>query len=246
MNYKESSYELKREGFSFNASYSLSEYFQQSVGYNLEERDVSPGSGASASIVAEKGKTVMSQISTSLTYNTLDNNLNPTEGVRISGGSYLAGLGGDKKLLKLNNSANLYKSYSDNLLILDFGYTAGIITGLGEDVLISDRFFLGGNNFRGFKQSGLGPRDKNSGDSLGGNIYYTGSIKASFGIGLPPELGLKGNLFTTVGSLTGIDSSSVSYIDDRSIRLYLYYSCTLIIQLFYIFTTTCSLAHSYE
>ncbi len=219
MNYKESSYELKREGFSFNASYSLSEYFQQSVGYNLEERDVNPGSGASASIVAEEGKTVISQISTSLTYNTLDNNQNPTEGMRIAGGSSLAGLGGDKKLLKFYNSGNLYKSYNDKLLILDFGYTAGVVTGLDEDVLISDRYFLGGNNFRGFKQSGLGPRDKNSGDSLGGNIYYTGSVKASFGIGLPPELGLKGNLFTTIGTLTGIDKSNVSYHDDSSIRM---------------------------
>ena len=36
---------------------------------------------------------------------------------------------------------------------------------------------------------------------------------------MPPELGLKGNLFTTVGSLTGVDSSSVSYHDDSSIRL---------------------------
>ena len=219
MNYKESSYELKREGFSFNSSYSLSEYFQQSVGYNLEERDVNPGSGASASIVAEEGTTVISQISTSLTYNTLDNNQNPTEGMRIAGGSSLAGLGGDKKLLKFYNSGNLYKSYNDKLLILDFGYNAGVITGLGEDVLISDRYFLGGNNFRGFKQSGLGPRDKNSGDSLGGNIYYTGSVKAIFGIGLPPELGLKGNLFTTIGTLTGLDKSSVSYHDDSSIRM---------------------------
>lgn len=219
MDYKESSYELRREGFSFDASFSLSEYFRQNVGYNLEEREVTPRQGASSSIVAEKGTTSISQLSTSLTYDTLDNNRNPSEGLRFSGGGSLAGIGGDKKLLKLFNSGNIYQSYYDKLLILDYGYTLGLVTGLGEDILISDRFFLGGNNFRGFKQSGLGPRDKNSGDSLGGNLYYTASLKASFGIGLPPELGLKGNFFTTFGTLTGIDKTTVTYHDDSSIRL---------------------------
>ena len=36
---------------------------------------------------------------------------------------------------------------------------------------------------------------------------------------MPPELGLKGNLFTTIGTLTGIDKSNVSYHDDSSIRM---------------------------
>ena len=114
---------------------------------------------------------------------------------------------------------SMNNNYSDNLLILDFGYNVGIITGLGEDVLISDRYFLGGNSFRGFDQSGIGPRDKNNSDSLGGNIFYTSSIKASFGVGLPPELGIKANWFATIGSLTGVDNSSVSFHDDASIRV---------------------------
>jgi len=217
--YKESNYELKREGFSFSTSFNLSDYFNQGVVYNLEEREVSPDAGASASIVAEKGTTIISQVTTSLTYNTLDNNQNPTEGIRVKGGSSLAGLGGDKKLLKFFNEGNIYQSYNDKLLILDFGYTAGLIAGLGEDILISDRYFLGGNSFRGFKQSGLGPRDAVNGDSLGGNLYYTGSVKGNFGIGLPPELGLRGNIFTTFGTLTGIDKTTVTYNDDSSIRL---------------------------
>lgn len=217
--YKESNYELKREGFSFSTSFNLSEYFNQSVSYNLEERVIDPDAGASASIVAEKGKTSISQISSALTYNTLDNNQNPSEGLNISGGSTLAGIGGDKKLLKLFNTADFYKPYNDKLFILNLGYEAGLVTGLGEDVLISDRYFLGGNSFRGFAQSGLGPRDSVTGDSLGGNFYYTGSVKGTFGIGLPPELGLRGNIFSTFGTLTSIDKTTVTYNDDSSIRL---------------------------
>jgi len=219
IDYKESSYILKKEGFSFNSSFNLSEYFHQGLGYSLEERNIVPGVAASASIKAEKGKTTISLLSTSLTYNTLDNNRNPTEGYNIVGGSSFAGLGGDKTFLRVYNSGNYYESFNDSLIILDFGYTAGLITGLGEDILISDRFFIGDSKFRGFEQSGIGPRDKVSGDSLGGNMYYTGSVKASFGLGLPPEIGVKGVMFTTFGTLTDIDKSTVAYNDDSSIRL---------------------------
>ena len=36
---------------------------------------------------------------------------------------------------------------------------------------------------------------------------------------MPPELGVKGNWFTTFGSLTGVDKSTVTYNDNSSIRL---------------------------
>ena len=37
-------------------------------------------------------------------------------------------------------------------------------------------FFVGGDNLRGFEPAGIGPRDAISGDSLGGNKYYLGSV----------------------------------------------------------------------
>ena len=219
IDYKESSYELSRQGFNLSGNFTLDEFIRQSLRYSLEVRDLNPRSGASASIISEKGETVLSELSTSINIDTTDNRNMPTEGYSLAIASSFAGLGGDKEFLRINNNANYYKSFNDESIILDVGYDAGVIIGLDQDILISDRYFLGGNSFRGFDQSGLGPRDSNNSDSLGGNLFYTGSIKASFGIGLPPELGVKGNWFATAGSLTGIDKSSVSYNDDASIRL---------------------------
>ena len=219
IDYKESSYELSRQGFNLSGNFTLDEFIRQSLRYSLEVRELTPRSGASASIISEKGETVLSELSTSINIDTTDNRNMPTEGYSLALASSFAGLGGDKEFLRINNNADYYKSFNDASIILNVGYDAGIIIGLNQDVLISDRYFLGGNNFRGFDQSGLGPRDSNNSDSLGGNLFYTGSIKASFGIGLPPELGVKGNWFATAGSLTGIDKSSVSYKDDASIRL---------------------------
>ena len=219
IDYKESSYELERQGFNLTGNFSTSEYVRQSVRYGLESRNLLPRTGASASIIAEKGETVLSEISTSINIDTTDNNQLPTEGYTFSIASAFAGLGGDKDFLRINNNGNYYHSFNDQSIIINFEYTAGVIMGLGQDILISDRYFLGGNSFRGFDQSGVGPRDTNNNDSLGGNLFYTTSIKTSFGVGLPPELGIKANWFATAGSLTGVDKSTVSYKDDSSIRL---------------------------
>ena len=219
IDYKESSYELSRQGFNLSGNFTLDEFIRQSLRYSLEVRELTPRSGASASIISEKGETVLSELSTSINIDTTDNRNMPTEGYSLAIASSFAGLGGDKEFLRINNNANYYKSFNEESIILNLGYDAGVIIGLDQDILISDRYFLGGNSFRGFDQSGLGPRDSSNSDSLGGNLFYTGSIKASFGIGLPPELGVKGNWFATAGSLTGIDKSSVSYNDDASIRL---------------------------
>ena len=78
---------------------------------------------------------------------------------------------------------------------------------------------MGSNNFVGFQNSGIGPRDKTTDDSLGGNVYFTITPELRFGLGLPEELGIKGRVFSTTGSLTGIDSDISNYYDEASLRL---------------------------
>ena len=40
-----------------------------------------------------------------------------------------------------------------------------------------------------------------------------------FGLGLPKELGIKGRVFSTAGTLTSIDTNNSNYYDEGSIRL---------------------------
>ena len=94
--YRESNYILDKKGFNINSYFSLSEFLKQGLSYTLETRDVQPGSIASASIVAEIGETILSRISTSLNYNTIDNFMNPSEGIKTSTSASFAGIGGDK------------------------------------------------------------------------------------------------------------------------------------------------------
>ncbi|MBV9521918.1 MAG: BamA/TamA family outer membrane protein, partial [Alphaproteobacteria bacterium] len=73
------------------------------------------------------------------------------------------------------------------------------------------RFYVGGDNLRGFATSGIGPRDDVTGDALGGNEYFTGSVTMGFPLGLPQELGVSGRVFTDFGTLFGIDQANALF-----------------------------------
>jgi outer membrane protein insertion porin family len=78
--------------------------------------------------------------------------------------------------------------------------SGGYVYGLGDDVNLLDRFFIGGNEVRGFAIDGIGPRDRDTNDALGGEFFYAGSLQLSFPLGLPEELDIRGRVFTDVGS----------------------------------------------
>jgi outer membrane protein insertion porin family len=100
----------------------------------------------------------------------------------------------------------------------------GHITGIGEDVRISDAFFRGGDLVRGFESSGIGPRDLDTEDALGGNVFFGATAEVQFPFPIVPrELGFKGALFADAGTLFGTDVDEDDYpdieiADDASLR----------------------------
>ena len=114
-------------------------------------------------------------------------------------------------------TASLYHPFAPQWLGSINGRT-GKIFGIGEDLTISDRFFIGGDSLRGFADAGIGPRDTLTNDALGGNVFYTLQADLNFPIGLPKELGITADLFSDIGSLTGIDDSGDNLMDKHSLR----------------------------
>jgi outer membrane protein insertion porin family len=172
--------------------------------YCAAEDDGDPTTVAPA-ICQQRGAYLTSLIGYSLRMDRRNDPIRPTRGWRGSFKQDLAGFGGDVKYLRSELEASWYYGIRPNF-VLSLTGSAGLVTGWsGDSVRINDRFFKGGNSFRGFETAGVGPRDVNSKDALGGNAYAIGTVEMSFPNGLPEEYGIKTALFTDFGTAGMLD-----------------------------------------
>ena len=213
-----SSYTETRRGFGLRAGFPLTERWTVNTRYGLRQDTIEEvGADASRFVKEQEGTRVVSTISYTLLYDARDDVFFPTEGFAFRFGQDVAGLGGTVRYLRTSMGFQFHTPVVREDWIASFTVEEGHIAPFGGDSLsLSDRFFLGGNDFRGFAQSGVGPRDAETLDSLGGKFYYVATSELSFPVGLPEDLGIRGSLFTDVGGLgdPGFDDASVLYDSD--------------------------------
>ncbi|MGH7012759.1 MAG: outer membrane protein assembly factor BamA [Stellaceae bacterium] len=159
---------------------------------------------ASIYVADQVGGRLTSAFGQTLLYDRRDNPNDPTSGWFVSEGNDIAGAGGDARYLRSSVSGGVYHSWAPSWIASLTG-EGGYIFGIGQSVRIEDRYFVGGDNLRGFATGGIGPRDYQTQEALGGNIYYVGSLTQGFPLGLPSELGLTGRVWTDFGSLIHTD-----------------------------------------
>jgi len=164
---------------------------------------------ASLAVKQISGGRITSQVGYTLSYNTLDNPRNPTQGIYAEFKQDVAGAGGDARFLRTTAEARYFQPVWDD--VVGFAKVqGGNVTAFGGDTLrVTDNFNLGPSLVRGFAPGGIGPRDVSSGlpsnnNSLGGTNYVGGSVELQFPLfGMPKDLGLKGALFADAGTLFG-------------------------------------------
>lgn len=216
--YDESSYSEVRTGGSLRAGYELAPDLRQTVNYTLKNTEIKDvEADASRFVTEQEGETLVSQFGQTLTYDKRDSRVDPRDGYIAQFTSEIAGAGGDERFLRLKTKGAYYVPF-DTVWGLAFLGQAGYIVGLSQDVSIAERFFIGGNSFRGFEKAGIGPRDVDSDDALGGNQYYVGSVELTFPTGLPEDLGMRAYVFSDVGSLWNVDATGPEVRDVNSIR----------------------------
>lgn len=215
---EESSYDELRFGGVLRASYTLQPDLTQSINYRIEQTEIKDvDEDASRFIRDQEGTRVVSQVGQTLTYDKRDNRLDPRDGYIAQLTTEVAGAGGDERFFRTRVRAGYYYPF-DEVWGLSFLGQGGFIVGLGEDVSIAERFFIGASSFRGFERAGVGPRDTSTDDALGGNSYYVGSIELAFPSGMPEDLGVRTFVFTDFGSVWGVDESGPEVADNNSIR----------------------------
>ncbi|MDH2342140.1 outer membrane protein assembly factor BamA [Bradyrhizobium sp. SSUT77] len=150
------------------------------------------------------GKTLTSALGYTLSYNTLDNNKNPTDGLLVDFRQDFAGVGGDVSYLKTVADGKYYTPLVSDIVGL-VHLQGGILTKMGDDLRMLDHFQMGANLVRGFAPNGIGPRDLNpfgTQDALGGTKYWGASFELQMPFWfLPKEVGLKGAVYADAGGL---------------------------------------------
>ena len=216
----ESSFERETLGFALRAGYPLAERLRHTVSYAFRTDNVSDiAPTASQLIRGQQGTTTTSALAHVLDYDLRDSRIDPTEGYFAHLRQEVAGIGGDTQYLRNTLSYGYFFPLEDRWVLSAVART-GHIVGLGEDVRLVDRFFLGGRRFRGFDPSGIGPRVKGpTGEALGGNLFYTVTGELGFPLGFGEDLNLRGSVFTDVGSLTKTDDSGSDFLDEGSLRM---------------------------
>lgn len=221
--FRNSNFDREDIGLALRGSYPLSEYLRHSVGYTIKQEEVAPYAGASRFVTAQGGERLISQIDQSLFYDRRETDAlgAPRGGYFLRYSTGFTGLVGDREWLRQIVSGGYYLPFWDEWVASAVGEAGYIFSYSDDPVEIADRFFLGGNSFRGFDVAGIGPRDTDDDTALGGNMLYKGTVEVEFPFGLPTELGIKGRVFSIVGSVGEIDiegDSAGSVVDSGSLR----------------------------
>ncbi|MBV9551464.1 MAG: outer membrane protein assembly factor BamA [Alphaproteobacteria bacterium] len=198
-------------GGSLRAGYQLTENLRQTLKYTARSDDITDvQAGASLFIALQAGTHLTSSLGQVLLYDRRDNRIDPTSGWYASLGNDFAGIGFGVQYIRNKISAGYYYSVWPGWVLSLTGEAGDIFGWGGQKVLLQDRFFVGGDNLRGFASAGIGPRDVISQDALGGNKYYVGSVQLGVPLGLPKELGLSGRVWTDFGSLFDNDQKNLT------------------------------------
>jgi len=215
----ESGFDEKSVGFMTRAGYQLIGDIRQNWSYTLRKDEIQDLSVNISSFIRDRRlSTTTSAIGQNLIYDKRNDRTDPSDGHILQLETKYAGLGGNVNYFRFVGSGAVYHPFGPRW-VGSIGGRVGKIVGIGEDVHLSDRFFVGGNDLRGFADSGIGPRDTSTKDALGGNEFVTLQAEMGFPIGLPKELGITGTVFSDIGTLTGIDESGSSLVDKDSLRM---------------------------
>ncbi|MDB5697021.1 MAG: outer membrane protein assembly factor BamA [Sphingomonas bacterium] len=241
---RRTTYSQVTTGFQVRLGVPLTEYWSLSGRYGLSydevglDQDTYFTAGVCDPLKAGRylcdsiGNRYTSALGFSLINDSLNSRLRPSDGSRFAFSADIAGLGGDVKYVR--GTANYAKYWNVGggfigSVLAEGGFIRSLEESRGpgiDKVRITDRFYLGEPQFRGFDIRGVGPRvqrlnftadattgaqvlvtdrDQIQDDALGGRAYYLGRVELEIPLGSGArELGLRPSIYVQAGSLFGI------------------------------------------
>ncbi len=250
---RNNTYQQATTGLQLRLGIPLTEYFTAVASYTLNYDNISlgseyfsdrlvPGTSTCEPLLAGRylcealGKRTSSILGLSLIHDTLDNRSRPSRGHLITVGGDFAGLGGSVKYGRLRLNAAQYFPIGGGFIFSISG-EAGLIKSFDssgneaegiDNVRLTDRFYLGEPQMRGFDIRGIGPRvlrkplvdhdglpetplqvignrDSWTDDAIGGKYYYLTRAELEIPLGSGArELGIRPSIFMDAGAVWGV------------------------------------------
>jgi len=214
--FQQASYQGDTTAVGFRFGFPTSEYGAVGLRYTLRLDKVTPFFQANPIIeaAAAEGSATTSSIGYSYTYNTLDDPIKPRRGITAELDQDFAGFGGNVKYIRSTATASYHHPLLWDEFVGTLSLNAGYIAGWGDqDVRLQDRFFRGGDTFRGFALAGVGPRELyaanvnlSGNSSVGADAYAIGSAELRVPDFLPADYGVGLSLFSDFGTVGHLDS----------------------------------------
>jgi outer membrane protein insertion porin family len=206
-------YTRRATGGDIKAGYPISDELSTLWIYTYEQKKILNQSATLLQITQLQPETdgSTSSIAASLARNTTDYHLDPTKGMINNLSIEFAGLGGTNRFLRYLGDAKVFYPMPWST-VLSLRGALGYIQGLGRDIPIDEKFYLGGiNTIRGYAGRTVSPVFRSqflppsSGILPGESIAYLGGdSEAYFGVEyifpLIKEAGLKGVVFMDAGN----------------------------------------------
>ncbi|MCX8042854.1 MAG: outer membrane protein assembly factor BamA [Desulfobacterota bacterium] len=150
-------------GFMLRTSFPFFRYdfTRYHITYRYESTDIDVvDDDVALELQKQEGKTTVSSITNSIILDSRDDKWKPREGLYLSGSAEVAGLGGDARFLGITASAARWFPLPWDTAFMIRG-TIGQLFEMGEDIPVSEKFFLGGlDSLRGFEARSVGPRER--------------------------------------------------------------------------------------
>ncbi|MEO0672226.1 MAG: outer membrane protein assembly factor BamA, partial [Pseudomonadota bacterium] len=218
-----SGYKSRKSGGSVRLGFPLAENLWMNTRYSITRDEVFDVETSSPAITQAEGSYITSLVGTTIRYDQRNHPRNPNRGYYVSVGTDFAGLGGDSQYVRLSGEIRGYYPIYEGITLVGRAIGGHIEGWGGEEPRLLDLYYKGGETIRGFERAGIGPRDRGTGDALGGQTYWATTAEVRFPFPLvPTELGITGAVFADAGSVFGATSFAKNAVanldDDASVR----------------------------
>ena len=255
---RNTTYQQTTTGFQIRLGVPLTEYTSLALRYGLSLDNVTLDKstfyldGACSPLLAGRylcdaiGNRTTSSVGYSFVFDNLNNRIRPTRGQRAVFSQDFAGLGGSVRYIRTRFEGDKYIDVGSGF-VLNPHVEGGYVRGLGQDIRLTDRFFLGNPQIRGFGIRGVGPRitrrtltgpdangvyggtsgteflssDNDTDDALGGNAYYLGHLELQIPLGSgAKDLGLRPSVYVDAGAVFSVKNPGTITTGTTALNIY--------------------------